>query len=50
MRKDRGIWIGLLGILLLSALAGCFETTEKSWRKLRIFYSSDILGAIEPVG
>ena len=50
IRKDRGILIGLLAVFLLSALPGCFERSDKSWRKLRVFYSSDMLGAIEPVG
>ncbi|MBN1825636.1 MAG: hypothetical protein JW958_05155 [Candidatus Eisenbacteria bacterium] len=48
--KDRGLWVGLLAFLLLSTLSGCFETGEKSWRKIRIFYSSDMIGGIEPVG
>lgn len=39
----------LLGFVLFS-LTGCFETTDKSTRKLRIFYSSDVVGAIEPCG
>jgi hypothetical protein len=37
----------LLGAL---SLAGCFDTTDKSPRKLRIFYSSDLVGSIEPCG
>ena len=39
----------LLGFALLSSM-GCFETTDKSARKLRIYFSSDVVGALEPCG
>jgi hypothetical protein len=38
--------------LLVAAfsLLGCFETSDKSPRKLRVFYSSDLVGSLEPCG
>lgn len=49
-RLRSGIVLGLLfGIVLFSA-SGCFETTDKSIRKLRIYYSSDLVGSLEPCG
>jgi hypothetical protein len=43
---------GAACLLLLLALlsTGCFETTDKSPRKLRVFYSSDLVGGLEPCG
>lgn len=44
--------VAALSILFFAVLftTGCFETSEKSWRKIRIFYTSDILGTLEPSG
>ncbi len=42
------------GIVLLPfwlfALTGCFESSDLSARKLRVFYSGDVGGSIEPCG
>ncbi|MFH1680483.1 MAG: hypothetical protein ABIH26_07550 [Candidatus Eisenbacteria bacterium] len=49
-RRIRIGFAGLLALLLLFPLAGCFETTDKSPRKLSVFFSSDVVGSLEPCG
>ncbi len=41
---------GLLCFALLFGLTGCFEVDNRSDRKLRIFYTSDAVGNVEPCG
>ncbi len=40
--------LSLLLVVLFSA--GCFETSDKSPTKLRVFYTSDVVGSLEPCG
>ncbi|MBM3321774.1 MAG: hypothetical protein FJY73_14010 [Candidatus Eisenbacteria bacterium] len=43
--------LACLSVLLLFLLsAGCFETSDKSPKKLRVFYTSDVVGSLEPCG
>ncbi|MFH1278860.1 MAG: hypothetical protein ABIK65_10830 [Candidatus Eisenbacteria bacterium] len=49
-RKHSSLLLALLLGFVLLSLTGCFETTDKSIRKLRIFYSSDVVGSLEPCG
>lgn len=50
MRHFHAVAAGLLAGALIMGASGCFETTDKSIRKLRVFYSSDMVGSLEPCG
>jgi len=39
-----------LVLILTFAVSGCFEVSDRSARKLRVFYSGDVAGAVEPCG
>lgn len=48
--RSRILSAGLAASLAMLSFAGCFETSDKSPRKLRVFYSSDVVGSLEPCG
>lgn len=48
--KRQAILAGLVAGCALLGVTGCFETSDRSIRKLRVFYSSDLVGGIEPCG
>ncbi len=51
MKLKRRHAVGLLSAFLLVLFgSGCFEVDDKSDRFLRLLYSSDIVGNIEPCG
>lgn len=41
---------GLPAFVALLLFAGCFDTGDKSPRKLRVFFTSDVVGSLEPCG
>lgn len=40
----------LFCLIALFGLTACFDVDERSARKLRVFYSSDVVGSVEPCG
>ena len=40
----------LFSFLLLLGVTGCFEVDDSSPKKLRVLYTSDVIGNVEPCG
>ncbi len=49
-RGKVGLAACALAFLLLLSVSGCFETSEKGWRWIRLCYTSDVIGNLEPCG
>ena len=50
---DRKYFAGtgiLFSLLLLIGVTGCFEVDESSPKKLRVLFTSDVIGNVEPCG
>lgn len=50
MLKQIGSVGVVCGLLLFLAGSGCLETEDADLSRLRIIYSSDLLGELEPCG